>query len=88
MKKFNLLAATSLALMSSGFLATPAFAQTAPAPTPAPQASEDEPVVDDVVVTATKRETTLLDTPISVSVTTGATIQERVLDNWLGLFWR
>ena len=85
MKKFNLLAATSLALMSSGFLATPAFAQTAPAPTPAPQASEDEPVVDDVVVTATKRETTLLDTPISVSVTTGATIQEAQIRDLIDL---
>lgn len=86
MKKFDLLAATSIAL----FAAAPAFAQTAPTPAPAPQTTdaqpaEEEPVIDDVVVTATKRETTLLDTPISVSVTSGATIQEAQIRDLIDL---
>ena len=62
MKKVNLLAATAFAIVAPAIASTPAFAQAAPAQ--APEATEDEPAVDDVVVTATKRETTLLDTPI------------------------
>lgn len=81
MKKFDLLSATAIAL----FAAMPAFAQTAPAPAPAPQAAEEDQVIEDVVVTATKRETTLLDTPISVSVTSGATIQEAQIRDLIDL---
>jgi iron complex outermembrane recepter protein len=85
MKKVNLLAATAFAIVAPAIASTPAFAQAAPAPAPAPDATADEPVVDDVVVTATKRETTLLDTPISVSVTTGATIQEAQIRDLIDL---
>ncbi|WP_066652550.1 TonB-dependent receptor [Sphingomonas sp. CCH10-B3] len=79
MTKFDLLAATAIAVLAT----SPAMAQTAPAPAPAAQ--EDAPVADDVVVTATKRETTLLDTPISVSVTSGATIQEAQIRDLIDL---
>ena len=76
MKKFELLAASALALLYAG----PVLAQAAPAPPPAParapQAAEDATASDDIIVTATKRETTLLDTPIAVSVTSGAAIQQ------------
>ncbi|PMU85575.1 TonB-dependent receptor plug domain-containing protein, partial [Pseudomonas sp. GP01-A4] len=44
-----------------------------PPPAPAPQTTVDG---DDIVVTATKREQTLLDTPVAVSVTSGATIEQ------------
>jgi iron complex outermembrane recepter protein len=69
MKKFELLAASALAMLS----ATPALSQTTPPPAPAPQTTPDG---DDIVVTATKREQTLLDTPVAVSVTSGATIEQ------------
>ena len=79
MKKFELLAASALAVLA----ASPALAQTAspgappvatpPAATPAPEA---ETAGDDIIVTATKREKTLLDTPVAVSVTSGATIEQ------------
>lgn len=81
MTKIDLLAATAIAMLG----ATPAMAQTAPAPAPAPVAEEEPSPADDVVVTATKRETTLLDTPISVSVTTGATIQEAQIRDLIDL---
>ena len=69
MKKYELLAASAIAL----FTAMPAMAQTAPAATPAPAASDD--YSNDVVVTATKREQTLQDVPISVSVTGADTVE-------------
>ncbi|MDB5575065.1 MAG: TonB-dependent receptor [Bradyrhizobium sp.] len=69
MKKYELLAASAIAL----FTAMPAMAQTAPAATPAPTATDD--YSNDVVVTATKREQTLQDVPISVSVTGAETVE-------------
>lgn len=77
MKKYELLAASALAL----FTAMPAVAQTTPpaAPTPAPTASDD--YSSDVIVTATKREQTLQDVPISVSVTSTDTVEKaRIVD--------
>jgi iron complex outermembrane recepter protein len=62
------LALSCLASVSVAALATSAFAQTAPA-TPAPEAETEV-----VVITATKRETTLQATPVAVSVTTADTI--------------
>ncbi|MEQ1509760.1 MAG: TonB-dependent receptor plug domain-containing protein, partial [Sphingopyxis sp.] len=52
----------------------PAMAQEAPAPTDA--AEEEEATGNDIIVTASKRETTLQDTPIAVSVTTAETIEQ------------
>ena len=74
MKKFELLAASAFALI----VASPAMAQSAPAtaPAPAPQAADQADQNDDIIVTATKREKTLLDTPVAVSVTSGATIEQ------------
>ena len=97
MKKHNLLAATALTL----FMGAPAFAeegaakaepQASPAaaqasPTDQPADSADLATADegDIVVTATKRETTLLDTPIAVSVTSGKTIQEAQIRDLIDL---
>ena len=80
MTKFELLSATAVAML----FAAPAIAQTAPGTPPAsPTATaqqdfedQDATTTQDIVVTATKRETTLLDTPISVSVTTAETLQQ------------
>lgn len=81
MKKFELLAATAIAL----FAVSPALAQTAApdAQTAAPEA--DEPTDEDIIVTASKRETTLLDTPIAVSVVSGKTIQDAQIRDLLDL---
>lgn len=82
MKKFELLAASAVVLLA----ATPAFAQTSGATTiPAQQTTPATPPEatapdnadnSDIIVTATKRERTLLDTPVAVSVTSGATIEQ------------
>lgn len=77
MKKYELLAASAIAL----FAAVPAMAQTTPPPpsTPAPTASDD--YSNDIVVTATKREQTLQDVPISVAVTGAETVERaRIVD--------
>ncbi|WP_294040112.1 TonB-dependent receptor [Sphingomonas sp.] len=72
MNKFELLAASAIALIA----ATPAMAQTAPAPAPAAAGSQDDTASEnDIVITATKRASTLQDTPISVSVTTADAIE-------------
>lgn len=87
MKKFELLAASALALLYAG----PALAQgpqTPPAadnPAPTTRVDETESAGEDIVVTATKRETTLLDTPIAVSVTSGATIQQAQIRDLIDL---
>lgn len=87
MKKFELLAASALALLYAG----PALAQgpqtPPPADNPAPttRVDETESAGEDIVVTATKRETTLLDTPIAVSVTSGATIQQAQIRDLIDL---
>ena len=79
MTKFELLAASAIALIS----ATPAFAQTSGATTiPAQEstpATPDDSFISgepDIIVTATKREQTLLDTPVAVSVVSAASIEQ------------
>lgn len=76
MKTPELRSATALALL----LASPAFAQEAPADPGTDIVSNDE-----IVVTATKRETTLLDTPVSVSVTSAETIQQAQIRDLIDL---
>ncbi|MEQ1688285.1 MAG: Plug domain-containing protein, partial [Sphingopyxis sp.] len=51
------------------------MAQDAAAPADA-AAEEEEATGNDIIVTASKREQTLQDTPIAVSVTTAATIEQ------------
>jgi iron complex outermembrane receptor protein len=84
MKKIELLAATAVSL----FIIAPAFAQDAPAPATqaAPAADDtDYQASDEIVVTATKRETTLLDTPIAVSVTSADTIERAQIRDLIDL---
>jgi iron complex outermembrane receptor protein len=70
-------------LLSSALLGTtmaPAYAQTASgdsAETPAESAAPDGSGLDAIVVTATKRETNLQKTPISISVVGAAAIEDR-----------
>ena len=70
MKKLDLLAATALSLL----FATPAIAQDDPVA--AEEAVDESGQNNEIVVTATKRETTLQDTPISVSVTGADAIED------------
>ncbi len=64
---------------------TPAFAQAAaPAAAPAEAAADDTGLAD-IVVTATKRETNLQSTPISISVLGGEAIKDRKVQSLLDL---
>ncbi len=77
-----------LASISAFATATPAFSQAAPADTAndAATATENAVAEDEVIiVTASKRTATLLDTPISVAVTDGATIQQAQVRDLLDL---
>ncbi|MEJ6009481.1 TonB-dependent receptor [Novosphingobium aquae] len=70
-----LLGTASVALMA---MPSVAFAQSAPADEEAqaaPPAEESVGTGNEIVVTATKREQTLQDVPVAVSVTTGETIE-------------
>lgn len=78
MKKFELLAASAIVLL----YATPALAQTTPAPATQDAELNDS---DDIIVTATKREQTLQDVPISVAVTTAATIEKAQIRDLIDL---
>ena len=74
MKKYQFLAATALVGMVS---AAPAYAQ---------DQDTDESFDDNVIiVTASKRETSLQETPISVSVTTGETLEQAQIRDVLDL---
>ena len=69
-------------LLGTALLAAPvtALAQTAPAP------AANSPVgLDDIVVTATKRETNLQDTPISISVVNSEALQNRHVQSLMDL---
>ena len=79
MMKRDLLGATAIALM----LSAPAVAQTA---TETPQASgEEEADSGAIIVTASKREQTLQDVPISVSVTTAQSIERAQIRDLIDL---
>jgi iron complex outermembrane recepter protein len=69
--RISRLALSCLAGVSTVALATSAFAQTAPATPPA-----DDGSTEVVIVTATKRETTLQSIPVAVSVTSAQTIAQ------------
>jgi iron complex outermembrane receptor protein len=81
MKKFELLAASAIALL----YASPALAQEAPAATTPTQEETAGNDSDDIIVTATKREQTLQDVPISVSVTSSATIEKAQIRDLIDL---
>ena len=65
-------------------LATPAFAQTA-AVTAAGAAADQGGWLDEVVVTATKRETNLQSTPIAISVVNAQVMEDRHVQSMLDL---
>jgi iron complex outermembrane recepter protein len=80
-KKINLISATALSLL----FAAPAFAQGAPATTPQTSADEAEAEEDVIIVTASKREATLQDTPISVAVASKQQIEQSQIRDLLDL---
>lgn len=85
MKGFLVLSVSTLALISS-----PALAQSVPAPATAtdqtaPSGQADETSPADIVVTASKRPQTLQDTPIAVSVTSAATIEQAQIRDLIDL---
>lgn len=62
-------------MFGASSFAVPALAQDAAPPADA-AAEEEEATGNDIIVTASKRETTLQDTPIAVSVTSAETIEQ------------
>lgn len=81
--KTSLSIGTSVAAL---VLATPALAQTEPAAPAAATTTSTEPINEgEVVVTASKRQQTLQDTPIAVSVTSGATIERAQIRDLIDL---
>ena len=83
MRKSQLLGATALAIIT----ATPAFAQdtsAAPQAAAADDTSADEGETE-IIVTASKREQTLQDVPISVAVTSGDTIEKAQIRDLIDL---
>lgn len=70
-------------LLGSALLVTPvaAFAETAPAPAPVDQQSG----LADIIVTATKRETNLQETPISISVLGSEALENRHVQSLMDL---
>lgn len=80
MKKFDLLGATAVALL----IASPAFGQTAPAQAE-PQAEDESTESEEIIVTASKREQTLQDTPISVAVASKAQIEQSQIRDLIDL---
>jgi iron complex outermembrane receptor protein len=79
MKKFELLAASAIALL----YASPGLAQETPAPAAQEETAPNDS--DDIIVTATKREQTLQDVPISVAVTSSATIEKAQIRDLIDL---
>lgn len=69
-------------------MATPTFAQVEVDVGPDPRLLTEEPTstLDEVIVTATKRETNLQDTPIAISVVTTETLDDRHVQSLLDLF--
>ena len=82
MTRYSLAAST--ALVASLFFTSAAFAQDAsPAAAPAPVADSGQ--VADIVVTATKRETSLQKTPIAISAFSQATLDKQQVQDVKGL---
>ncbi|TWB43884.1 TonB-dependent receptor [Nitrospirillum pindoramense] len=75
MRTYALLAATALASL----ITAPALAQTATAPAPqnAPQGASAQQQLEDIVVTAERREETTQRTPIAITAFSGDTLQQR-----------
>jgi len=81
MKKFELLAASAIALIA----ATPTVAQTAPPPAqPAPTAStapqDDDSQIGDIVITAQRQSESLQNVPIAVSAFSAEALKEQQIN--------
>lgn len=73
----------ALLLASVAVLSAPAVAQTVSAQTDpaAASSSQDSGMLDEIIVTATKREQRLQDVPVSITAITGENIQERQISD-------
>ncbi|THD36082.1 MAG: TonB-dependent receptor [Sphingomonas sp.] len=60
----------------AGLLAAPAQAQDAPAPASAPAAAQDDSAGPDIIITARRREESLLKVPVAVTAVTGAQLEK------------
>lgn len=74
----RILAGASLAAIALGFTAAPAFAQDAPA---APAAQSEEFGVEEIIVTAQRREERLQDAPLSITALSSDALAARGIDN-------
>lgn len=81
--RLQLLAGVALAAA----MATPAFAQVEVNAGPDPRLVTEEPAstLDEVIVTATRRETNLQDTPISISVMSAEALEDRHVQSLMDL---
>jgi outer membrane receptor protein involved in Fe transport len=80
MKKFELLAASAIAVLST----TPAFAQeaaTAPAAPPPVETAQATPMSEDIVVTAQRQSERLQDVPIAVSAFSANALEKQQIVN-------
>ena len=77
MTKFDLLAASAIALLS----ASPAFAQTDPASPQDATSAQDETGIQDIVVTAQRTSERLQDVPIAVSAFTAENLERQQIVN-------
>jgi iron complex outermembrane recepter protein len=79
---FRIAAAKTALMISVAAFAAPVLAQTAPAPAAAAEEANEDEII---IVTASKQAKTLLDTPISVSVTSRATLENAQIRDALDL---
>ncbi|MDB5421174.1 MAG: TonB-dependent receptor [Brevundimonas sp.] len=86
MRSHNTLRATlMLSAAMIACAATPVLAQNLVAPEPIPANEEPITGLDDIIVTATKRETNLQDTPISISVVNAEALADRHIQSLMDL---
>jgi iron complex outermembrane receptor protein len=69
----------ALLVAGAAAISVPAAAQTAPAA--APPATADDAMLEEIIVTATKREQRLQDVPVSITAISGEVIQERQISD-------
>jgi len=78
MTKSSLCTGSAALALALSLAATPAFAEDAPASAPAPTAKAGE----EIVVTAEKREQTLLEVPQAITAVSGDTLEQQHATNF------